>query len=276
MTVSKKNILYFLVFTALFFSCSPSREVTTPADPAPVKISAAEAMLAEALTSMHAGETHFEHFGTRFSGHATFMGDQYSISGNIRMRRDSAIYISVSPMLGIEMLRAMITPDTVKVINRLEGTYYQGGMEIIGNMMGANLDYQMLESILLGNDFQHFTADNFHLIADDNRILLQNRQRHPMEGPNRDWWFDQNLWLDKQTHRIRENLMYEPERGRSIRARYGDFSQVDGQTIPQSLSITFIEQGNRAELSIRYSRTTIDQPQNMSFSIPDRYLQVNP
>ena len=73
----------------------------------------------------------FDWMSTRFSGSVLWDGKTHSIAGSMRIRSDSAIYISIAPILGIEIARAIITPDSVKLINRLESTYYSGDMKIL-------------------------------------------------------------------------------------------------------------------------------------------------
>ena len=42
-------------------------------------------------------------------------------TASIRMRKDSAIWLSVSPALGLEVARVLITRDSIRVIDRLNG-----------------------------------------------------------------------------------------------------------------------------------------------------------
>ncbi len=46
------------------------------------------------------------------------------------MEKDKAIFLSVAPFLGIEVARVLITPDTVKFINRLQSRFFVGDIEI--------------------------------------------------------------------------------------------------------------------------------------------------
>src|SRR6476659_11127350 len=50
-------------------------------------------------------------------------GKKYNINANIRMYKDSAIWISANALLGIEAMRVLITRDSVKLLNKLEKTY---------------------------------------------------------------------------------------------------------------------------------------------------------
>ncbi len=261
-----KILLLLLILTLA--SCSALREVVTPeVDKEPIAVS-------ETLSAMHASQTSFGFFASRFSGTATINNSHYDISGTIRIRKDSAIYLSLSPFLGIEMARVLITPDEVLFINRLEGTYYQGDMDRLNRMFNTNLDFQMLQAILVGNDFAHFTSDNFSVSRDDNRLLLKSTERYPITGAALGVPYQQNIWLDQESFVIRENLLYEPRSRQSIRARYERHNMIKKQQVPGAVSLVIIDPGNRVELSMRYTRTSIDEPQSMNISIPERYRKI--
>ncbi len=256
-----KAVLILLLLA--MHACGPIREVVVP-ETEYVSVS-------RTLSALKAGETSFDFFATRFSGLATVDNIEYSISGTIRIRKDSAIYLSISPLLGIEMARVLITPDEVQIINRLEGTYFQGEMGFVNSMLNTNLDFYMMQAMLVGNDFGHFSSDNFKVSADGDRLLLQNPMRHPLDESAAGQSFQQNIWLDRESYRITETLLYEPLSRRSMRARYARFEQVTGQHLPTEISLVFLEPGTRAELNVRYNRTSINEPQPILFSVPDRY-----
>lgn len=266
--VPNRIILSLLFFVLLFSACGPLKEVITTPETEDVHVS-------RILSAMKANEASFEFFSTRFSGDVSFDNSTYSISGIIRIRKDSAIFVSLSPIMGIEMARALITPDDVKIINRLEGTYFEGDMDYVNNMLGTDLDFYMLQALLVGNDFSHLSSENFSVKPETNRLLLQNPQRYPATSRANNQFFQQNLLLDNQSYKITENTVYDPLTRRSIRTRYSAFYQVTGQMIPSRLSVIFTEPGAQAELNIRYNRTSIDNPQPITFSVPERYRPVN-
>lgn len=257
-----------LVALLLFSACGPLREVMTPA-PVPERYS-----VEQTLVSMRNGETAFDFFSTRFAGTASLDGQSMSVSGALRIKRDSAIYISIAPVLGIEIARILVTPDSVSMINRLENTYYVGNMDVINSMLNTQLDFYMLQALLVGNDFGHFSTDDISLKHEPERLLLQSRNRRPLSSAPGNVSFQQNLWVNNESFRIEENLLYEPISQRSLRARYNNPVVIDGQTVPREVSLVFTEPGSRADLNIRYIRTTIDQPQPLVFSIPDHYTRL--
>lgn len=263
------NGIILILVMVLLSACGPLRDVVTPV-PDPDRLS-----IEQTLASMRKGETAFDFFATRFSGTASLDGQMMSVSGAIRIKKDSAIYISIAPLLGIEIARLLLTPDTVRMINRLENTYYIGDMGVLNNLLNTHLDFYMLQALLTGNDFSHFSTDDFRLTQDRDMLLLQSRNRRPLSAAHSHISFQQNLWLSNENFRVKENLLFEPLSNRSLRAQYQNTWEVDGQTVPRDITLVFTEPGARADLNIRYSRTTIDQPQPLSFSVPAGYTRIN-
>jgi hypothetical protein len=275
MTVSKSHIkikpriITLLAVLLTLGSCGPLKDAVTPG-PDLERLS-----VENTLESMNNRATVFDFFSTRFAGTASLDGQEMSISGNIRIKQDSLIYISISPLLGIEIARVLITPDSVSMINRLDKTYYIGDMGVINNMLNTQLDFYMLQALLTGNDFKHFSTDDFMITQDRNMLLLQSRNRRPLSKTIGNISFQQNIWVNTESFRIEENLLYEPLSQRSLRAKYRNPFVLDGQQFPGDISLVITEPGTRADLNIRYGRTTIDQPQSMSLTIPDSYSRIS-
>ncbi len=246
-------------------ACRPVRDVVTPV-PDPDRLS-----VDHALASLRAAETSFDHFFTRFSGLANFQGSEYSIAGHIRIKKDSAIFVSIAPLLGIEIARVLLTPDSVKIVNRIDNTFFVGDYRYISSFLNTYADFHMLQALLVGNDFSHFPYENFTLSNDKNKILLQSNDRRPPGRGMQNLSFQQNLWLNNQSFNIEENLLYEPLTRRSLRARYISHAKVDDQTLPQEFMLVFTEPGMRASIDMRYSRTSLAGERPISFSIPSTY-----
>lgn len=78
-------------------------------------------------------------------------GNSTNLTANIRMKKDSLIWLSITPGMGIEVLRAIVTPDSVKVINRLENKYEAYSISYINQKLGVDLNYYNLQNLLVGD-----------------------------------------------------------------------------------------------------------------------------
>ncbi len=269
---SYKKIIFLLIslFAFLTEGCRPVKEIKPTPD---IPYYKPEVILEHLATN----QSDFEWFSARFTGNVLWGNQNHNISGTIRIKKDEAIYISLSPVLGIEIARAIVTPDTVKYLNRLESTYYIGHIGFINSMLRTSLDYNMLQAILVGNDFANYQTDSFTTSEEDGLIMLHDPKRqslnnHPGHQP---LIFNHYLWVDPENHKIRKNLVTEKSVQRSIKAEYDNFQQIGGEKIPAKIDLMISDPGYHADLSLQYLRITLNEPQRMNFTVPSRYEPID-
>lgn len=106
-------IIRIIILSVPFFfsSCGTSRK-TAVEPPAAVGTNIL-------LQKMSDSGLAFETFSARFSATYSEGETEASFSGTLRIRRDSIIWMSFSPAMGIEVMRAVITRDSVKILDRI-------------------------------------------------------------------------------------------------------------------------------------------------------------
>lgn len=67
------------------------------------------------------------------------------------MKRDSTIWVSASAFMGIEMVRARITSDSIVLLNRFDKTYLAEPLNDIAERLNLPLTLKESQSLLLGN-----------------------------------------------------------------------------------------------------------------------------
>lgn len=94
---------------------------------------------------------HFRTYAARLK--VNFMQDDeaQNLVVNMRMQSDSLIWMNATALLGIEVARALITPDSIWFINRLKRTYYQKSFQEIAEWIGVPVNFRMLQNLLVGN-----------------------------------------------------------------------------------------------------------------------------
>lgn len=83
------------------------------------------------------------------------------VAGVLRMRRDSAVWISASAMMGMESLRTLITQDSVVVVNRMDQTYLAEPLQLVAEKMHLPATLQETQALLLGNGANDHVALQF-------------------------------------------------------------------------------------------------------------------
>lgn len=74
------------------------------------------------------------------------------LSGQLRMRKDSLVWLTVTAAMGVEVLRAKFSNDSVWILNRLEKTYLAEPLDTISAQLGMPLSLPLLQTLLLDNN----------------------------------------------------------------------------------------------------------------------------
>ncbi len=74
------------------------------------------------------------------------------LKGQLRMRNDSLVWLSITATMGIEVVRAKVSNDSVWVINRLERTYLAEPIETLAAQLGMPLSLPLIQTLLLDNN----------------------------------------------------------------------------------------------------------------------------
>ena len=78
-------------------------------------------------------------------------GKKYNVNANIRMYKDSVIWVSVNAILGIEAMRLLITKDSVKLINKLDKVYTARSVSYLQEVIALPLDLSTFQDLIIGN-----------------------------------------------------------------------------------------------------------------------------
>ena len=74
------------------------------------------------------------------------------LSGQLRIRKDSTVWLSVTATMGVEVMRAKINTDSIWILNRLEKTYLAEPLDTVSAQMGMPLSISLIQTLLLDNN----------------------------------------------------------------------------------------------------------------------------
>lgn len=74
------------------------------------------------------------------------------LKGQLRMRRDSIAWLSVTATMGVEVLRAKVSNDSIWIVNRLEKTYLAEPLDSLAIQLGMPLNMTWVENLLFDNN----------------------------------------------------------------------------------------------------------------------------
>ena len=261
-----------IIILAAFSSCTASRKAVRE----PIKEQGDEFL----LNKLKEHELKFDQFSAKFN--VTYQVDRKktTVSGNLRIEHDSIIWISITPALGIEAVRFMLSPDSIKFINRLSNTYFVHDFAYINQLLNKTLDYDMAQAFLIGNDFSLYESNTFKATVDNQLYKLSTTNRRKLRRFVRRSEDDisiplQSIWLDPESFKVSKVLLKEAERdSRKFQANYAEFVQVNEEFIPTNLEFKVETVDKKINIKIKYSKIQINQNQTYPFRIPENYTKI--
>lgn len=247
----------------------------------------------------------FESFSAKVSADVKTPDQSNSFRATLRIRRDSAIWASISPALGIEVFRLLCTQDSVLYIDKMKKQYFRGTYKKLNEIAKSELTLGGLQDLLLGDPL-YFNPDlkyrsNIDGVGYQLSTKNANRLRR-MVGADRgeimvldsdsvdnrtekklfrlqERMDDDNLvvrqyWMSNPQGKVVQSVFTDLVSAIYLMARYSGHEMIDGQWIPTK---TFLELGNteeQATFKLDYSRIKLNESVAMPFSIPDKYEEV--
>ena len=200
-------------------------------------------------------------FTAQIKGQAQLNDKTYPISAQLRMRQDSVIWISVSAVLGLEAARIHLTPDSVKLINRLNSTYFIGDVKELTKRYNLHLSFYEIQNLMLGK----YSFSNPNLFK-----LLPSEQ-------------DYLLFADTDTaiYTLRLNSEFLPleinsvqQDSISFKLSYSSFVVVHEEWLPQNTDLQVLTPNNDLNFTYSYSKMLVNRPKKIKFSIPSSYAPM--
>jgi len=183
---------------------------------------------------------------------------------NFRIKKDSFIWFSIRLPWGIEILRGIITPQDITLINHRQKAYYVYDYATLRTLKYGSWDYELLQSLLLG-ELAYFPT-TYEVIQQDARQLVI---QYPKEACNLTYFI--NPAIKKVEKLIAKTIQgslaasYYPPKPcqESLLFRQATLHWYC-RTIPRKPAITITLKG------IKVKRAS-NIPWNSHFSIPAQY-----
>ncbi|MBE9483275.1 MAG: DUF4292 domain-containing protein [Bacteroidetes bacterium] len=267
---SRAGIISSFILIILLSACASKRHIIKE----PLK-EAGSVLLLEKLAQ---NELQFSCFTARFSIEYIYDKKLTEFKGQIRIRKDSIIWLSFSPALGIEMARLKITNDSVFFMNRINKTYLRGDYRFINDYLKTNIDFDILQSFIIGNDFQFYEKSKFKASVDGQEYRLSTAQRSKLKKfVKKDETdakaFIQNIWLNPENFKITRVNIKEITNDKKLDAYYSNFKDHEGQLFPFDILFE-ITADEKITVKVDYSRIRLDEPLTFPFSIPSKYERI--
>ena len=264
-----KQIVLLGVASLIFVSCRHSRQIARPVftvgdttritespDSAAVEAAAFNSKL---LSGIQKNRIAYTTFSAKLK--IDFENDkqrQQNISTNIRMQKDSVIWISVSaPIIG-EVARAVITPDSLKAYDKFNKRLYLRAMSDAKDLLNIPFDFGTLQDMIIGNPV--FLSDSIYQVVKTPAIISFSCDSTLYTSLF-------NVFADDYLLQQSKVMDKDGASNRSCELTYGEYKDVEGHRFATRRRI-FVEEKNITRIAMDFNRMEFNQPLTFPFTVP--------
>ncbi|MEY4602978.1 MAG: hypothetical protein RIT43_270 [Bacteroidota bacterium] len=194
---------------------------------------------------------------------------------SVRMVCDSAINTLIT-YANIPVVNAMITNDSVTIVNKRDKCYIKQSLGFIKENFGVDFNYRNLEELILGMPLDYDTTQKYFQIHDPYNYTLSSHKKRDLKridrmdrGPKEDVII--KYFLSDSLNSLKGMHIESPSDSTTIQVDYLSRENQKGFEIPKDVYIIITSPRNQIRISMTYNKTEIDEPQPLPFVIPEGY-----
>ncbi len=212
-----------------------------------------------------------------------YNGSIVRLKGQLRMQNDSAIWVSISLNLGVELARVMITDDSVKFINRTDKIYHTIGTKAFDSIL-LNQDppidnpLRWVQDILTGN-INIVKDGKYQVLIENDKYKMATRNKRQKDMMSN----DRNIFVTPETFKVsRYEIIKNLPTGRPDKEEwyrylemgldYDNFKNINGKLIPSK--ITLEGASFTGSIEIDYTEIKIGEKVEFPFNVSKKYDRV--
>lgn len=214
-------------------------------------------------------EISFDYFSTKTKINYTDGETKINANANIRIRKDSIIWFSLTPALGIEAARGIITKDSLVVVDRLNKVYFVYTYASLSEKYNFKIDYELMESIILGNPPRNIN-ENEKVTRETEYAIVEQREGEVTFSN----------YISTKTSKLEKLEIVDLPTTNKLDITYTDFQVVDEFHIfpfNTLISLKYNKPGEAeaflTQIQIEHNKADVEDGKKMKFpfNIPQKY-----
>ena len=199
-------------------------------------------------------------------------GSSFSSSIQMRMVRDQAIYISLRPVLGIEVGKLIITADSLYAVDKVHKRYIAEKVSILTS--GIPLTVSDVQDIFLGRPFiigkgtmNEGVKSEITATREGNSILLTPGERYKGYG--------YTFTFDKSNRITSLDIVPASGTGAAFQVKYSDVKSTTAGNIAHGINANATVDNKKMALGLTYKNIEWNGSVKIDRSLPDGYSRMS-
>lgn len=119
----------------------------------------------------------FESLTAKFTARTFINNEKINFKGSLKIKRDSIIWISLTKLGGVEMIRFILTQDSIKFINKWDKEYFIDALDKLDKLQNINLGFFEIQDMMTGTLIDYDPESKFSSSNDNITYLLSSRNK---------------------------------------------------------------------------------------------------
>lgn len=188
-----------------------------------------------------------------------------SFIANLRMEKDKNIWITAT-VLGIPLVKALITPEKVSYYEKINETYFEGDFTVLSDWLGTDLDFDKLQNLLLGQAITPLDNKNYEVSLDENSHLLKQHTNQQL--------LSFLYWLNPQLFRLNKQLIIQADKEQYLSVVYKKYDLINNEYFPNTIVIEAVESQKLTKIELEFRAVEFNENLSFPFEIPNGYKQI--
>jgi hypothetical protein len=196
----------------------------------------------------------------------------FSSQAVLKIRRDRILQLSIQPFAGIEVMRFECSPDSFRILDRINKRYMADAFANLKGDMQPALNFYNLQALFTNRIFLPGETEwpddaflRFRCEPDAPGYIFRTQGRDGLD-----------YLFTSRNERLCSTEIADNAR-RVLHLDYDAFGLVGEQSFPTEINAEWRVNGKtKGSMAVRYSNIDLDRPLDFRFDIPKNYEQVDP
>ncbi len=260
--MSRAKFYLLIVSIAIgFFACKTQKPVQQVEKKA-IEISKEDIQKSKVLSSLKASDFDFNYLSTKSRVKIKKDDKEYTLTFNIRMHKDHQIWISVNAIGGIEVARALLNKDSIRLLDRINKHYIVRDYTYLSEVLQTNVDFYLLQDLMIGNAPKQIDYSK--------AVFTQTDIDYRFEGL-KDFinYLVEVRLADAKLSTIR--LTDSRNLKKSVSVNYTDFKLVENANFPFLISSIASSEKESLSLKLEYLKVEKVEKLEFPFNVPKKF-----
>jgi len=190
---------------------------------------------------------------------------EINVSAACKIKKDSAIYLSIQPFMGIELFKAELMPDSVRVFDKMNHRYYVTDYAYFSKRFGVDVDFYSFQSLLSA---QFFCVGKKNVNPDSCKLSQTTA------GVNKIDYITAKMMQSTQLssqNMIDQVVLKAKNSDYQLQTDYSNYTVSNGVNYPQKVALQATNQKTKASCDFSILRVEFNTDIKLSPTNPDRY-----